>query len=82
MNARHVCPRVNLKIKGVDFYANLIVLEPNGIDIILGMDWLSKHKGIIDCARKAVKMIAPNGEEIEYVARHMSLTKVQQMISF
>jgi hypothetical protein len=29
---------VNLKIGGVDFVANLIVLELNGIDIILGVD--------------------------------------------
>jgi hypothetical protein len=32
------CLKVNLKIRGVDFVANLIVLELKGIDIILGMD--------------------------------------------
>jgi hypothetical protein len=29
---------VNLKIRGVDFIANLIVLESKGIDTIIGMD--------------------------------------------
>jgi hypothetical protein len=29
---------VNLKIWGVDFIANLIVLESKGIDVIFGMD--------------------------------------------
>jgi hypothetical protein len=43
MPARQLCPKVNLKIKGVDFVANLIVLESKGIDVILGMYWLSKH---------------------------------------
>jgi hypothetical protein len=38
MPARHLCPKVNLKIRGVDFVANLIVLELKGIDVILGMD--------------------------------------------
>jgi hypothetical protein len=38
MLARQVCPKVNLKIRGVDFVVNLIVLESKGIDIILGMD--------------------------------------------
>jgi hypothetical protein len=39
MPARQICPKVNLKIGGgVDFVANLIVLELNGIDIILGVD--------------------------------------------
>jgi hypothetical protein len=41
MPARQLCPKVNLKIRGVDFVVNLIVLESKGIDVILGMDWLS-----------------------------------------
>jgi hypothetical protein len=44
MHARHVCPKVNILIWGVELIANLIVLESKGIDVILGMDWLSKHK--------------------------------------
>jgi hypothetical protein len=55
MPAWQLCPKVNLKIRGVDFVANLIVLELKGIDAILGMDWLSKHKVPIDCAKKSVK---------------------------
>jgi hypothetical protein len=39
MPTRQLCSKANLKIKGVDFAANLIVLESKGIDIILGMDW-------------------------------------------
>jgi hypothetical protein len=35
---RQLCPMVNLKIRRVDFVANLIVLESKGIDVILGMD--------------------------------------------
>jgi hypothetical protein len=38
MPARQLCPKVNLKIRGVDIVANLIVLESKGIDIIIGMD--------------------------------------------
>jgi hypothetical protein len=38
MPTRQLCPKVNLKIWGVDFVANLIVLESKGIDVILGMD--------------------------------------------
>jgi hypothetical protein len=38
MHARHVCPKVNILIRGVEFLANLIVLESKGIDVILGMD--------------------------------------------
>jgi hypothetical protein len=38
MPARQLCPKVNLKIRGVDFIANLVVLESKGIDVNLGMD--------------------------------------------
>jgi hypothetical protein len=37
MSARQLCLKVNLKIRGVYFVANLIVLKSKGIDIILGM---------------------------------------------
>jgi hypothetical protein len=38
MHARHACPKVSILIRGVEFLANLIVLELKGIDVILGMD--------------------------------------------
>jgi hypothetical protein len=38
MPARQLCPKVNLKIRGVDFVFNLIVLGLKGIDVILAMD--------------------------------------------
>jgi hypothetical protein len=68
MPTRQLCPKVNLKIRGVDFVANLIVLESKGIDIIHGMDWLGKHKVLIDCAKKSVKLTTLDGKELEFVA--------------
>jgi hypothetical protein len=68
MPARQLCLKVNLKIRGVDFVANLIVLESRGIDVILGMNWLSKHKVLIDCTKKSVKLTTPDGKELKFVA--------------
>jgi predicted aspartyl protease len=68
MPAMQVCPRVHIKIRGVDFIANLIVQDSNGIDVILGMDWLSKHNVLIDCVRKYVKLTTEDGNELEYEA--------------
>jgi hypothetical protein len=60
MPTRQLCPKVNLKIRGVDFVAKLIVLESKGIDVILGMDWLSKYKVLIDCSKKSViELVVP-----------------------
>jgi hypothetical protein len=75
MPTRQLCPKVNLKIRGVDFIANLIVLESKGIDVILGMDWLGRHKVLIDCAKKFVKLTTPEGKELEYVTEPVVTAK-------
>jgi hypothetical protein len=75
MPARQLCPKVNLKIRGVDFVANLIVLESKGIDAIHGMDWLGKHKVLIDCAKKSVKLTTPDWKELEFIAEPVVTAK-------
>jgi hypothetical protein len=47
---------------------NLILLDSKGIDIILCMDWLSKYDGVIQCARKAVRLTKKDGATVEFVA--------------
>jgi hypothetical protein len=47
MRTKHICPVVSLSIKGVDFPLNLILLDSKGIDIKLGIDWLSKYDAVI-----------------------------------
>jgi hypothetical protein len=47
MRTKHICPAVSITIRGVDFPPNLILLDSKGIDIILGMDWLSMYDGVI-----------------------------------
>jgi hypothetical protein len=68
MRTKHICPAVSITIRGVDFLSNLILLDSKGIDIILGMDWLSKYDRVIQCARKAVKLTEKDGTSVEFVA--------------
>jgi hypothetical protein len=75
MPVRQLCPKVNLKISGVDFVTNLVVLESKSIDVILGMDWLGKHKVLIDCAKKSVKLTTLDGEELEFVTEPVVTAK-------
>jgi hypothetical protein len=63
IKSTHVCPQVNLKIGGMDFQADLVVLTSSGIDVILGMDWLGECDRIILCAKKSVLLTSP--KEIE-----------------
>jgi hypothetical protein len=50
-------------------------LDSKGIDVILGMDWVSKHKVLIDCAKKSIKVTTPDGKELEYVTEPVVTTK-------
>jgi hypothetical protein len=68
MRTKHICPVVSITIRGVDFPLNLILLDSKGIDIKLGMDWLSKYDGVIQCTRKAVKLTKKDGTSVEFVA--------------
>ncbi|GKB33743.1 putative reverse transcriptase domain-containing protein, partial [Tanacetum coccineum] len=59
------CPlRFDDKIRS----ANLIPLEMSDFDIILGMDWLTKHQAIIDCHTKRVIFGDLNNPEFIYQA--------------
>jgi hypothetical protein len=73
--ARQLCVKVNLKIRGVGFVANLVVLESKGIDVILGINWLSKNKVLIDCAKKSVKLTTLEGKGMESVTESVVTTK-------
>ena len=40
MKANWICSTAILNIRGVEFQANVVVIDSSGIDVILGMDWL------------------------------------------
>src|SRR4051812_35541012 len=48
------CFQVPLSIGRHVFPTDLIILESQGLDVILGMDWLSMYGGNIDCASKTI----------------------------
>ena len=56
------CDRLPLSIGSHVFPSDLIILESQGLDIILGMDWLSKYGGNIDCASKSILLTSPEGK--------------------
>jgi hypothetical protein len=43
--------------------------------MILRMDWLSKHKGMINCAKKVVRLTTSSGKEVECVAENLVMDK-------
>ena len=68
MKAEWICLAASLSIRGVEFQANLVVINSSGIDVILGMDWLRLQKVVINCGNSSVNLTTPSGEEVEFVA--------------
>ena len=61
------CPRVKIILSGVEFLADLVVLKSKGIDVILGMDWLTLHDGLIGCAARVVYLTSPDGVRVTLI---------------
>jgi hypothetical protein len=68
MRTKPICPAISISKRGVDFPLNLILLDSKSIDIILDMDWLSKYDGVIQCAKKAVRLTKKGRTTVEFVA--------------
>ena len=50
----------SIVIQAREFLADLITLPFQEFDLILGMDWLSKHRAIVDCGQKTVVLRCSN----------------------
>jgi hypothetical protein len=57
MRATHSCPQVNLKIMGIDFLVNLVVLRSSGIYVILGFNM---NTLFIKFIKYAGEFVSPN----------------------
>jgi hypothetical protein len=58
------CRGVKMVFEGQLFTADLTVLESIGIDVILGMDWLAKHNGIVSCNPRFIQLEHPSGTKV------------------
>jgi hypothetical protein len=81
MKATHSCLHVNLKIQGIDFSVHLVVLGFNGIDVILGYDWLKSCDGVIQCANRTIMLTSPHGETIQVSTDMSTDAKGETMIN-
>jgi hypothetical protein len=73
LRATHSCPQTKIEIRGISFLVELIILESSGIDVILGIDYLTKYDGVISCAKRMITLTSPQGERI-YVNVSMPAT--------
>jgi hypothetical protein len=55
---------LEISIHGVQFPATLVAIESSGLDVILGMDWLTPHQVCINCATRTVTVVNSAGQTV------------------
>ena len=66
----NVCvPDVTITLGDYKFLSSQVVLGNSDIDLILGMDWISKHKAQLDCAARQIQLTHSSEDVIIYAAR-------------
>ena len=58
------CP---IRIREYEFPGDLIKLSFKEFDVILGMDWLSRHQVMVDCRTKRVTLRTTNEDEVTFI---------------
>ncbi|XP_047157962.1 uncharacterized protein LOC124828652 [Vigna umbellata] len=57
-----VCIRCPIEVEGCRFRVNLICLPLQGLEVILGMDWLAANHILIDCGEKRLVFLSEEEE--------------------
>nr|AAV32158.1 putative polyprotein [Oryza sativa Japonica Group] len=66
VSSTQYCTSVTIEIEEIPFLSSLISLESKDLDVILGMDWLTRHRGVIDCANRKVTLTSSNGQTVSF----------------
>ena len=68
-------------IGGQEFPADLVALDMRDFDVVLGMDWLSRHRATLDCYKKEVKFHRPGKLEVKFrgIRRELSSNIISTM---
>ena len=56
-----ICCGCELKISGILLTVDLRVMDMSEFDVILGMDWLTAYRDVIDCERRRVTAYMQDG---------------------
>ena len=83
MISERIVPGSRLVIQNKDFPGNLIVLGIHDFDIVLGMDWLSKHRATLDFYKKEVRLVRPEEPGVIFrgIRREIAPSLINSMIA-
>jgi hypothetical protein len=62
--SKHVVVNPPLNLKGRIYKTCLIILDGQGIDVILGMSWMRRHQVLLDTATRVVHLDSPKLDRV------------------
>ena len=62
-----------VQINKVEFPADLIVFPLLELDVILGMDWLSRHRAVVNCYTKEVIFAIPGQAQVVFCGERQAV---------
>ena len=68
-------------IGGQEFPADLVALDMRDFDVVLSMDWISRHRATLDCYKKEVKLHRPGILEVKFrgIRRELSSSMISAL---
>jgi len=76
VSTNSACVGCSMEVGGRRFKVNLVGLPLEGLDVILGMDWLSSNHVVIDYGRR--KVVLPESEGLELISTHRALKEIEE----
>ena len=61
-----ICRGCELEISGILLTVHLRVMDMSEFDVILGMDWLTAYRVVIDCERRRVTVYTRDGTRVVF----------------
>ena len=87
ISTNHIVRTVKVEVEGKFLETTLYVLDMQEFDVILGMDWLSKHRATILCFEKEIVCKYPEGVELflsvaetKHLPRVISALKAKKLL--
>ena len=63
---RMICRGCELEISGTLLTVDLRIMDMSEFDVIMGMDWLTAYRVVIDCERRRVTAYTQDGARVVF----------------
>ncbi len=86
INSRDFCQSCPILLGDRVFSSDLVLIPLREFDVVLGIDWLTRHHATIDCELKNVPLVVPGKEFVyqecksTFFALYVSASRAKQMI--